>query len=91
MMPLFAVICRDKPNHLQTRMETRERHLAYLAETGVVQFAGPFIEGGSPIGSLLVVEAENREAAGAWAAKDPYTQAGLFAEVEVIEWRKVIG
>ena len=90
-MPLFAVICRDKPNHLQTRMETRERHLAYLAETGVVQFAGPFIEGGSPIGSLLVVEAESREAAGAWAAKDPYTQAGLFAEVEVIEWRKVIG
>ncbi len=90
-MPLFAVICRDKPDHLETRMETRERHLAYLAETEVVQFAGPFIENGAPIGSLLVVEAESREAASAWAASDPYALAGLFASVEVIEWRKVIG
>ncbi|MTH78977.1 YciI family protein [Paracoccus aestuariivivens] len=90
-MPLFAVICRDKPDHLQTRMETRERHLAYLAERPVVQFAGPFIEGGSPIGSLLVVEAESIAAAQDWAANDPYAQAGLFASVEVIEWRKVIG
>jgi len=90
-MPLFALICRDKPGHLQTRVDTRPSHLAYMAETSVVQFAGPLIENGDPCGSLVVIEAADREAAAEWAAKDPYAQAGLFTSVEVIEWRKVIG
>ncbi len=27
---LFALICTDKPGHLQVRMDTRPAHLAYL-------------------------------------------------------------
>ena len=30
-------------------------------------------------------------AAEAWAANDPYAKAGLFASVELVEWKKVIG
>ena len=40
-MPLFAVICRDAAGKLQTRLDTRESHLAFLgAQTGV-KLAGP--------------------------------------------------
>lgn len=88
---LFAVICRDKPGHLQTRLDTRAAHLAYIEETGIVRMAGPLIEGGAMCGSLIVLEAESLEAAEAWAAGDPYRAAELFDSVTVTEWKKVIG
>lgn len=88
---LYAVICKDKPGHLQTRLDTRAAHLAYIEETGVVKMAGPFLEGGEMCGSLVILETESLEAANAWAANDPYAAAGLFESVSVIEWKKVIG
>ncbi|KFI33815.1 hypothetical protein CG51_10460 [Haematobacter missouriensis] len=85
-----AVICRDKPGALDLRMENRPAHLAYLGESKVA-FAGPFIVDGSPVGSLVVIEADDLAAAETWAANDPYAKAGLFETVEIHEWRKVIG
>ena len=89
-MPLFAVICRDNPGALQTRLDTRPAHVEWL-KAGPVQLAGPLVEDGEMRGSLLVIEADDLAAANAWVATDPYKSAGLFASVEVIEWRKVIG
>ena len=89
-MPLFAVICRDHPGALQTRMDTRPAHVEWL-KAGPVQLAGPLIEDGEMRGSLLVIEADSLGSATAWAAGDPYKAADLFASVEVIEWKKVIG
>ena len=90
-MPLFAVICRDKPGALQIRLDTRDAHLAYLHDSGIVRMAGPLIEEGEMRGSLLVVEAGDLAAAQDWAASDPYKAAGLFGSTEVVEWKKVIG
>lgn len=90
-MPLFAVICRDKPGGLQTRLDTREAHLAYIEETGIVAMAGPLIEDGDMRGSLIILEAADLAAAHEWSANDPYQAAGLFDAVKVIEWKKVIG
>jgi uncharacterized protein YciI len=87
----FAVICRDKPGALQTRMDNREKHLAYIEETGVVFMAGPFLENDQMVGSLVIVEVDNLEAAQDWAANDPYAKAGLFEDVQVKAWKKVIG
>ncbi|TMV94146.1 YciI family protein [Thioclava sp. BHET1] len=87
----FAVICRDKPGALQIRKDNREAHLAYIAETGVVFMAGPFIEDGEMRGSLVILEVADLAAAQDWAANDPYAKAGLFAESSVQEWKKVIG
>lgn len=87
----YAVICRDKPGHLQTRLDTRAAHLAYIDRTGIVAMAGPFIEAGQMVGSLVILNAESLHAAEAWAAGDPYAAAGLLESVEVIEWKKVIG
>ena len=88
---LYAVICRDKPGHLQTRLDTRAAHLAYIEATGIVRMAGPFIEDGQMCGSLIVLETDSLGSANAWAAGDPYKAAGLFDNVSVIEWKKVIG
>lgn len=88
---LYAIICRDKPGHLQVRLETRAAHLAYIEETDIVKMAGPFLEQGQMCGSLVVVEADSLKAAQDWAAGDPYAAAGLFESVSVTEWKKVIG
>jgi len=88
---LYAVICRDRPGHLQVRLDNRAAHLAYIEATGIVRMAGPFIEEGQMAGSLVVVETGSLAAAQAWAAGDPYGLAGLFDSVSVTEWKKVIG
>jgi uncharacterized protein len=88
----YALICIDKPNALQTRVENRAAHLAYIQATGVVEQAGPFIDAaGQMCGSLLILNVETRAAADAWAAADPYAKAGLFQSVMVQEWKRVIG
>ena len=87
---LFAILCQDKPNHLQLRQETRPAHLAYLNDLntkGLLKFAGPFLgNDGNSNGSLVVIEAENRAKAREIAAGDPYAKAGLFADVEIRAW-----
>lgn len=89
---LFALICTDRPGAVETRRANREAHLAYIAETGCVVQAGPFLDGaGEMVGSLVVVELDTRAAAEDWAAGDPYAKAGLFESVEIRAWRKVIG
>ncbi|MFV0408703.1 MAG: YciI family protein [Paracoccus sp. (in: a-proteobacteria)] len=90
-MPLFAVICRDKPDSLALRMENRSAHLAYIEETGIVAMAGPLLEDGQMAGSLLILDAPDLTAAEDWAANDPYAKAGLFESATVREWKKVIG
>lgn|SRR5690606_21668089 len=90
---LFAIICKDKPGGLQTRLDTRPDHVAYLNglnEEGKLKFAGPFLDAeGKPLGSLVMVETEDREAAQDIADADPYARAGLFASVEIHPWNWV--
>jgi uncharacterized protein YciI len=86
------IVCTDKPGALDLRKATRDAHLGYVKETGCVVQAGPLLDGsGDMAGSLLVLELPDIEAAQAWAAADPYAQAGLFADVRIQEWKKVIG
>ena len=87
-----ALICHDKPDALQVRLDTRAAHLAHIRATGVVEMAGPFIDAaGRMTGSLIVLSVATLDAARDWAAADPYAQAGLFASVTVTEWNRVIG
>lgn len=90
-MPHFALICRDKPDQLDVRKATREEHLAFLNDYKDLFIAGPMLENGNPVGSIVVIEADDLASAQAWAAQDPYAKAGLFSSVEVVEWKKVIG
>ena len=88
----FAIVNLDKPDSLELRMSTREVHLDYLRGVGEkLLIAGPILsdDGETPIGSVLIVEAESLEAARAFAAADPYAEAGLFSSSSVMPWRKV--
>lgn len=87
-----SLICKDKPDHLQMRKDNREAHLAYIAATGVVELAGPFLnEAGEMTGSLVVLNVETLQEGHAWAKADPYALAGLFESVQISEWKKVVG
>lgn len=87
-----ALICTDKPGALQTRIDNRPAHLDYIAKTGVVEMAGPFLDAeGKMTGSLIVLSVDSLQAAQDWAAGDPYAKAGLFSGVVISEWKKVIG
>ncbi|WP_170563928.1 YciI family protein [Ruegeria atlantica] len=88
---LIALIARDKDGALQTRLDNRAAHLAYIEETGVVSQAGPLLDGDAMIGSLIILEVEDMAAAQNWADNDPYAKAGLFQSVDLIAWKKVIG
>lgn len=88
----FALVCLDKPNALQTRVENRAAHLAHIEASGVVEQAGPFIDAaGQMCGSLVILGVQTRAEAEAWAEADPYAKAGLFRSVMIQEWKRVIG
>lgn len=89
---MFALICTDKPGHFETRKENRDAHLDYISETGLVLQAGPFLDvNGDMCGSLVILSVTTREAAQDWADGDPYAKAGLFSDVRIEEWKKVVG
>ncbi len=90
---LFALICKDRPGHLQVRLDTRPEHVAFLNDLnakGTLKFAGPFLDAdGKPDGSLVVIEAADAAAAQALADADPYARAGPFESVQVRPWNWV--
>lgn len=87
---LFAVIAKDKPDHLEVRKANREAHIAFLKGLGgKVRLGGPMLDttGEAMTGSLLIVEADSVAAATSMMAGDPYAKAGLFQSVEIRPWK----
>jgi uncharacterized protein YciI len=71
--------------------------LQHLQEEGRLLLAGPHpaIDSEDPgpagfTGSLIVAEFTDLEAARAWAAADPYVQEGVYGDVAVKPFRKVL-
>lgn len=91
-MPLFALVGHDGPRAPELRPIHRPAHLDNLrplVRAGRVRFAGPLLEGGAPVGSLVIFEADDLAAARRIAASDPYVVHGVFARHEVRETRDV--
>lgn len=96
----YAIIGDDRPGTLEQRLAARPAHverLKTLQEAGRLLLAGPFpaIDGNDPgpagfTGSLIVAEFASLAAAQAWAADDPYVAAGVYREVVVKPFRKVL-
>lgn len=97
---LYAIIAQDKPNTLQQRLNSRPAHLArleLLKNQGRLILAGPHpaIDSNDPgsagfTGSLVVAEFESLEAAKEWANADPYCDAGVYANVTIKPFKKVL-
>ena len=86
---LFALYCRDRENAAEVRLATRAAHLEYAGQSSQIRMAGPMLsdDGEGMIGSLFVIEADDIAAARAFNAADPYTTAGLWAEVRIHPFR----
>jgi uncharacterized protein YciI len=89
----YILFCKDKPQSLDLRMATRERHLAYVGGfADRLKLGGPLLdENGDMAGSVLVLEADSLAEAEAFSANDPYRQAGLFERVEISALRVTLG
>jgi uncharacterized protein len=83
---LFSFVLMDKPNSAELRQRLRPAHKAYLSTVADrIAFAGPLLQddGQTMLGSLLVIDFPDRDAAHAWMAQEPFTQAGLYGSAAV--------
>jgi uncharacterized protein YciI len=97
---LYAIISQDKPGSLDARLQARPDHLARLEtlrDAGKLVLAGPHpaIDSNDPgdagfSGSLVVAEFDSLDAAQAWAGADPYNAAGVYEQVTVKPFKKVL-
>ena len=97
---LYAIISQDVDNSLEKRLAARPAHLErlnQLKDEGRLVLAGPHpaIDSEDPgpagfTGSLVVAEFESLDAARAWADQDPYIEVGVYAQVTVKPFRKVL-
>lgn len=96
----YAIVGQDVPDSLDKRLAARPAHLERLnalQASGCLLLAGPFpaldtIDPGPAgfTGSLIVAEFDSLAAAQAWADADPYVTAGVYANVSVKPFRKVL-
>ncbi len=89
---LYHILCKDKPGQLQTRLDNREAHLAFVNALGDRLFAaGPLLDDKDDmVGSVLIIDFNSDEAAADFCASDPYALAGLFEDVSIKRWRKTL-
>jgi uncharacterized protein YciI len=83
---IYTFILIDKPDHSELRQRMRPEHKAYLAAVADrIAFAGPLTkdDGQTMLGSLLAIDFDSRDAAHAWLANEPFTQAGLYASTTI--------
>ncbi|WP_107850488.1 YciI family protein [Oceanimonas marisflavi] len=96
----YVIFSEDNPNSLPLRKEARPAHLARLqalADEGRLLVAGPnpAIDAEDPAeagftGSTVIAEFDSLEAAQSWADADPYVAAGVYADVIVKPFKKVL-
>jgi uncharacterized protein YciI len=97
---LYAIISEDKPGTLEQRLTARPAHLERLTAlqaAGRLLLAGPHpaIDSSDPgeagfSGSLVVAEFQSLHDAQSWADADPYITAGVYAQVTVKPFKKVL-
>jgi uncharacterized protein len=96
----YAIISEDITNSLEKRKQARPAHLErlhQLREDGRLLIAGPHpaIDSEDPgeagfSGSLVVAEFDSLAAAQQWADADPYMAAGVYKQVTVKPFKKVL-
>ncbi|MEM9384615.1 MAG: YciI family protein [Pseudomonadota bacterium] len=96
----YAIMGSDREGSLEARKASRPEHLARLQallNEGRLLVAGPHpaIDAEDPgdsgfTGSLIVASFESLGDARAWANEDPYLAAGVYRDVVVKPFRKVL-
>jgi uncharacterized protein YciI len=96
----YAIISEDRPGSLAQRLAARPAHLERLQALqaeGRLLLAGPHpaIDSSDPgeagfSGSLVVAEFSSLDDAQTWADADPYISAGVYAQITVKPFKKVL-
>ncbi|MEY6430914.1 YciI family protein [Thioalkalicoccus limnaeus] len=96
----YAIIAQDRPDSSSARQAARPAHLErlrQLQDDGRLLVAGPHPAVDSPdpgpagmTGSLIIAEFPDLATAQAWAAADPYVQAGVYEHISVKPFVKVL-
>ena len=96
----YAIISQDIEDSLEKRLAARPAHierLKQLNQEGRLLIAGPHpaIDSEDPgeagfSGSLVVAEFNSLADAQTWADADPYVAAGVYAQVTVKPYKKVL-
>lgn len=97
---LYVIIGEDVAGSLEKRLAARPAHLERLhalRDEGRLLIAGPnpSIDATDPgsagfSGSVIIAEFGSLEAAQAWADADPYRAAGVYQQVTVKPFKKVL-
>ena len=97
---LYAILSEDVDNSLDKRQSVRPEHLARLQalkDEGRLIIAGPHpaIDSHDPgpagfTGSLVIAEFDSQEMAKSWADADPFVTAGVYKNVCVKPFKKVL-
>ncbi|TVS15862.1 MAG: YciI family protein [Gammaproteobacteria bacterium] len=89
---LFVLYCRDRNGAGSLRQANRPAHLEWAKRQTGIRMAGPLLDDDEQmIGSLFVIEAEDRSAIEQLHASDPYAKAGLFEHVDIHRFRWLLG
>lgn len=96
----YAIMASDAPGTLNARLTARPAHLArlqQLQDAGCLLLAGPHpaIDSNDPgeagfTGSLVVAQFSSLEEARQWADADPYVAAGVYQQVQVKPFKRVL-
>jgi len=88
---LWVISCLDKPNTAAAREAVLKVHREYLQnQKRILVLAGATQtdDGETAIGSLFVLNVNQRAEARAFSDGDPFTQAGVFANITITRMRK---
>jgi uncharacterized protein YciI len=87
------VIADDKPGTAELRARVRPAHIAYL-EANLAKLIGAGAkladDGLTAIGSLYLIDTDDRAEAERFVAEDPFTVEGVFSGFVATRWRKAI-
>jgi uncharacterized protein len=88
----FTIQCVLAENVNEKRLALRSTHLKYLqANQEQIFCGGPTIDRkGEPETMLIIFNAPDLSAAEAFIQAEPYNQSGVFEQVTIREWRRVL-
>lgn len=96
----YVINATDREDSLELRKKTRPSHLVRvqkLIDQGRLLVAGPMPRIDSPdpgpagfSGSIIIAEFDSLEEATEWAETDPYVEAGVYENVDVRPFIRVL-
>jgi uncharacterized protein YciI len=96
----YVIHASDRENSLEARKAARSAHLQRVQKLmgqGRLLVAGPMPAIDSPdpgpagfSGSTIIAEFDSLDDARHWAASDPYVESGVYADVDVRPFIKVL-